>query len=273
MQLTPNYRLMKPDGTDPVNVQDLNSNMDALDDELIKKLDKTGDASNVVTKFSQATSRNNLTPGEKLSLSLGKIAKWFADMKTVAFSGKYTDLTERPTIPAGGIADASKIIDNVDDISALTQSGYIMGGLAGKQLISDLGGNRFGFTADGQPGYKKAGADTVYPFKGPLKIPYMTLSAGNKTFLPLDATGYKNLSFSFASKHPIMKFWIYGSSKMPTSREELLGTEIYFKEAEAVDYKGTVNLDISAYNCVTLYIIPTVDYVIGAIYIDNFVMQ
>lgn len=138
---------------------------------------------------------------------------------------------------------------------------------------SDLGGNRFGFTADGQPGYKKAGADTVYPFKGPLKIPYMTLSAGNKTFLPLDATGYKNLSFSFASKHPIMKFWIYGSSKMPTSREELLGTEIYFKEAEAVDYKGTVNLDISAYNCVTLYIIPTVDYVIGAIYIDNFVMQ
>lgn len=138
MQLTPNYRLMKPDGTDPVNVQDLNSNMDALDDELIKKLDKTGDASNVVTKFSQATSRNNLTSGEKLSLSLGKIAKWFADMKTVAFSGKYTDLTERPTIPAGGIADASKIIDNVDDISALTQSGYIMGGLAGKQLISDL---------------------------------------------------------------------------------------------------------------------------------------
>lgn len=140
-------------------------------------------------------------------------------------------------------------------------------------INSDLGGNRFGFTADGQPGYKKAGADTVYPFKGPLKIPYMTLSAGNKTFLPLDATGYKNLSFSFASKHPIMKFWIYGSSKMPTSREELLGTEIYFKEAEAVDYKGTVNLDISAYNCVTLYIIPTVDYVIGAIYIDNFVMQ
>ena len=141
------------------------------------------------------------------------------------------------------------------------------------KINSDLGGNRFGFTADGQPGYKKAGADTVYPFKGPLKIPYMTLSAGNKTFLPLDATGYKNLSFSFASKHPIMKFWIYGSSKMPTSREELLGTEIYFKEAEAVDYKGTVNLDISAYNCVTLYIIPTVDYVIGAIYIDNFVMQ
>lgn len=33
------------------------------------------------------------------------------------------------------------------------------------QVISDLGGCRFGYTADGLPGYKKEGADTVYPFK------------------------------------------------------------------------------------------------------------
>lgn len=32
-------------------------------------------------------------------------------------------------------------------------------------LNQNLGGCRFGVTADGQPGYKKAGADTVYPFK------------------------------------------------------------------------------------------------------------
>ena len=35
-------------------------------------------------------------------------------------------------------ADASKIIDNVDDITANTQAGYMMGALAGKQLIQDL---------------------------------------------------------------------------------------------------------------------------------------
>lgn len=35
---------------------------------------------------------------------------------------------------------------------------------ANTQLISDLGGCRFGYTEDGQPGYKKDGADTVYPF-------------------------------------------------------------------------------------------------------------
>ena len=34
------------------------------------------------------------------------------------------------------------------------------------ELNSDLGGCQFGITSDGLPGYKKVGADTVYPFKG-----------------------------------------------------------------------------------------------------------
>lgn len=139
MQLTPNFRLMKPDGTDPVNVQDLNDNMDVLDAEVVKKLDKTGDASNVVNKFTQAGSRTNLLSGEKLSVSFGKIMKWFVDLKDVAFSGRYSDLTDRPTIPAGGIADKSKIIDNLDDIAANTQTGYMAGALAVKELNQNLG--------------------------------------------------------------------------------------------------------------------------------------
>lgn len=164
MQLTPNFRLMKPDGTDPVNVQDLNDNMDVLDAEVVKKLDKTGDASNVVNKFTQAGSRTNLLSGEKLSVSFGKIMKWFVDLKDVAFSGRYSDLTDRPTIPAGGIADKSKIIDNLDDIAANTQTGYMAGALAVKELNSDLGGYEFD-TINGVPSYK-AGADAAWvPFK------------------------------------------------------------------------------------------------------------
>ena len=143
MQLTPNYRLMKPDGTDPVNVQDLNSNMDVLDEEVIKKLDKAGDASNVVNAFSQAGTRTNLTSGEKLSTSLGKLMKWFTDFAKVAFSGNYADLTGKPTIPAGGIADASKIMDNIDDIAANTQAGYMAGALALKKVNSDLAGMKW----------------------------------------------------------------------------------------------------------------------------------
>lgn len=68
-----------------------------------EKLDKTGDASNVITEFTTATTRSNLTTKEKLSISLGKISKWFSDLKTVAFSGSYNDLSNKPaSLPANG---------------------------------------------------------------------------------------------------------------------------------------------------------------------------
>lgn len=62
-------------------------------------LNKTGDASNVTNTFTSTSSRTNLTTGEKLSVSLGKIMKWFSDLKTVAFSGSYNDLSDKPTTP------------------------------------------------------------------------------------------------------------------------------------------------------------------------------
>lgn len=70
------------------------------------KLDKTGEASNTTTKFSQAATRANLSTGEKLSVSLGKIMKYFADLKNVAFTGSYADLTNKPSIP-GAVSDLS----------------------------------------------------------------------------------------------------------------------------------------------------------------------
>lgn len=81
-------------------------------------------------------------------------------------------------------ADASKIIDNVNDIKANTQAGYMMGALAGKQLISDLGGYKFGKTTDGKPGYiVPGGADTVLPFSQGIKLVYNNSSyASSYTF-------------------------------------------------------------------------------------------
>jgi hypothetical protein len=63
-------------------------------------LTKTGDGSNVTATFTAAGSRTNISTGEKLSVIFGKIAKWFADLKSVAFSGSYNDLSNKPTIPA-----------------------------------------------------------------------------------------------------------------------------------------------------------------------------
>lgn len=64
------------------------------------KLDKNGDASNTTSTFTIASSRTNISSGEKLSTLFGKIAKWFSDLKAVAFSGSYSDLSDKPTIPA-----------------------------------------------------------------------------------------------------------------------------------------------------------------------------
>lgn len=49
------------------------------------KLDKTGDGSSVTAAFTAATTRANIATGEKLSVLFGKIAKWFADLDSLAF--------------------------------------------------------------------------------------------------------------------------------------------------------------------------------------------
>ena len=58
------------------------------------------DASEYTAVFTQASIRANIESGEKLKALFGKIQKWFADMKTVAFTGAYSDLTGTPTIPS-----------------------------------------------------------------------------------------------------------------------------------------------------------------------------
>lgn len=61
---------------------------------------KDGDASETTIEFIQAEGRVNIEGGEKQSTLFGKIKKYFSDMKNVAFSGSYNDLSDKPSIPA-----------------------------------------------------------------------------------------------------------------------------------------------------------------------------
>lgn len=87
------------------------------------KLSTDGDGSNVTAAFTAASTRTNLTTGEKLSALFGKIAKWFSDLGSAAFRGTtssvtqgstdlvesgavYTGLAEKYSKPAGGIPDS-----------------------------------------------------------------------------------------------------------------------------------------------------------------------
>lgn len=47
--------------------------------------------------FAESGTRSNIVSGETLSTLFGKIKKFFSDLKTVAFTGSYTDLSNKPT--------------------------------------------------------------------------------------------------------------------------------------------------------------------------------
>ena len=50
--------------------------------------------------FSEASTRANIDSGDSFATILGKIKKFFTDLKTVAFTGSYSDLSNQPTIPS-----------------------------------------------------------------------------------------------------------------------------------------------------------------------------
>lgn len=121
---TTNYNLEKPDSTDDFKDfrASYNDNMDIIDQNLgggggssvsWSQLQVTGDKIATITvsgipqdvfapnsqTFTMAVSRANINSDETYSTIFGKIKKWFNDLKTVAFSGSYNDLSDQPTIP------------------------------------------------------------------------------------------------------------------------------------------------------------------------------
>ena len=56
-------------------------------------IDITNDEISVDTTFTEASTRANIASGESFSTILGKIKKFFTDLKTVAFTGAYSDLS------------------------------------------------------------------------------------------------------------------------------------------------------------------------------------
>lgn len=98
---TENYGLTKPEVGEFFSLETWNENMDKIDGELKKREDaqKESDNSLMNPKFTEAKERKNLTSGEKIHLMLGKISRFFSDMKAIAFSGSYNDLVDKPKIP------------------------------------------------------------------------------------------------------------------------------------------------------------------------------
>lgn len=59
------------------------------------------------TEFTVAKTRANIQSKQDMKTILGMLAKWYTDLKSVAWTGKYTDLTDKPTIPSGAAASCA----------------------------------------------------------------------------------------------------------------------------------------------------------------------
>lgn len=101
-----------------------------------------GDASNAIVSFTQDSSRANLTSGEAMSSAFGKISKYFADLKAVAFSGNKADI---------GLGNVDNTADTDKPVSTATKEALDkkVDAVAGSSLMTDAEHNKLSGIADG----------------------------------------------------------------------------------------------------------------------------
>lgn len=74
---------------------------DALADDYWQMVAKgiiDADISESTIEFEEAAERTNIKSGEKSNVIMGKIMKFFSDLKDIAFSGRYSDLIGKPEV-------------------------------------------------------------------------------------------------------------------------------------------------------------------------------
>jgi hypothetical protein len=108
--------------------------------DLSSYLTKNGNASDVTVSFTQAGTRANVASDEKMSVLLGKIAKYFADLKTVAFSGDYWDLSNKPTIIKSGEFTVAKNqnSNNATFTGTKILNVFVSDSVTGEEVIGDV---------------------------------------------------------------------------------------------------------------------------------------
>ena len=123
-------------------------------ENIIGQFDKTkvglDNVPNVATNdqqptFAESGTRSNIVSGETLSTLFGKIKKFFTDLKTVAFTGSYTDLSNKPTSmqnPNSLTLTMNGSATNYNGSATASKSWYAptSGGTAGYNLISNGSG-------------------------------------------------------------------------------------------------------------------------------------
>lgn len=78
------------------------------------------DHSGVTPTFTEASTRANIATGESIATIFGKIKKFFSDLKAVAFTGSYNDLSDKPDL--SGKADTATTLSGYGITDAYTKT-------------------------------------------------------------------------------------------------------------------------------------------------------
>lgn len=127
MTKTKYYDLQMDDPQDDYDVDVVNANLKKIDEQM-KTRENATDALQE-PEFTVAAKRENIASKEKMPKILGKIAKFFADLKAVAFTGNYNDLSDKPTslLANGGNSDtvnSHTVESNVPKNAKFTDTTY-----------------------------------------------------------------------------------------------------------------------------------------------------
>ncbi len=127
--------------------------------------------------------------------------------------------------------NASAILKTEEQVQANTNPDNVASAVVVGEVINNLGGYSFGETADGKPGYRKPGADTVIPF---------SKAAGTLSFRIKQSSGYAKPS---GDNYP--RAMVSGNYTVTINLETLTASISGSASVRCDDYIGTTNTVIS----------------------------
>lgn len=124
------------------------------DPDVSDKLNKNGDGKDVTVTFTAATTRTNVTSGNTLATLFGRVAKWFTDLKALAFKDK---------VGTGDVSSGTYAIDISGNAASATNASFATTAGTAAQLntarsihvnLESNSGAAFNGTANVEPGVK-----------------------------------------------------------------------------------------------------------------------
>lgn len=176
---------------------------------LTKKLDKTGDGSNVTAAFTAASTRANIATGEKLSVLFGKIAKWFGDLGSLAFKS-----TVAKSDLASDVQTSLGKADSALQSAPVTSVNGATGEVKGTFYVTVTQGDNYSVTADktAEEVYKAYAAGyavyAITKFPGmdvPFVLPLVS-AVGMRDMILLGFAALSSLSSIAAPNYPVVAY-------------------------------------------------------------------